>query len=166
MKTGRFVAGAVLGWLLGFPFLVFCQQTEPVAKANAVLATIEGYSITQSDIEERTKSDMLRLNNQIYAVKKRAVNALIDERLMEIEAGKHGLSLQELLEREVTDKAKAVTEEEIEAFYKANKTRLGNKPLDELRDRIARQLQGAAQRGRRQAFVQELRKAADRKSVV
>lgn len=162
MKTDRFVGGAVLVWLLGFPPLVSSQQAEPAPEAtpSAVLATIEGHAITQADIEEHIKSAMLRLNTQIYTLKKRAVDALIDERLVAVEAAKRGLSRQELLQREVTDKAKTVTEEEIEAFYKAHKARLGNKPLDELRDRIVQQLQRTAQRERRQAFLQALRKGA------
>ena len=162
MKTDRFVGGAVLVWLLGFPLFVSCLQAEPVPEAapTAVLATIEGHPITQADIEGRIKSEMLRLNNQIYSVKKRAVDALVNERLLAIEAGKRGLSYQELVRQEVTEKAGTVTEEEIEAFYQANKARLGDKPLDELRDRITQQLQRTRQRGRRQAFIQELRKVA------
>ena len=162
MKTDRLVGAGLLVWLLSFSPPASSQQAEPVPEAapNAVLATIEGHPITQADIEDRIKGQMLRLNNQIYTLKKQAVDGLINERLLAIEAGKRGLSSQELLQQEVTDKTRTVTEEEIEAFYQANAARLGDTTLDEVRDRLAQQLQRTARRGRQQAFMQELRKAA------
>ena len=159
MNTGRCVIGAALVWLLGTGSSP-PSQPAPAAAPSAVLATVGGVPVTEADIEEHFRGQMLRLRNQVYSVKKRAVDSLIDERLLATEADKRGLSRQELVQQEITDKAGAVTEADIEAFYKANAARLDNTPLDELRDRIAKQLQRTRQQRHRRAFLRELRKTA------
>lgn len=159
MNTARWVIGTALVWLLGAGSPV-PGQTAPQAAPSAVLATVEGWPVTEADIEARFRGQMLRLRNQVYSVKRRAVDTLIDERLVAAEADKRGLSRRELLQQEVTDKAGTVTEEDIEAFYEANAARLDNKPLDELRDRITTQLQRTRQQRYRRAFLRELRKTA------
>ena len=159
MNTARWVIGAALVWLLGAGSPA-PGQAAPQAAPSAVLATVEGWPVTEADIEARFRGQMLRLRNQVYSVKRRAVDTLIDERLVAAEADKRGLSRRELLQQEVTDKAGTVTEEDIEAFYEANASRLDNKPLDELRDRITTQLQRTRQQRYRRAFLRELRKTA------
>ncbi len=159
MNTARWVIGAALVWLLGAGSPA-PGQAAPQAAPSAVLATVEGWPVTEADIEARFRGQMLRLRNQVYSVKRRAVDTLIDERLVAAEADKRGLSRRELLQQEVTDKAGTVTEEDIEAFYEANAARLDNKPLDELRDRITTQLQRTRQQRYRRAFLRELRKTA------
>ena len=119
MNTARWVIGAALVWLLGAGSPA-PGQAAPQAAPSAVLATVEGWPVTEADIEARFRGQMLRLRNQVYSVKRRAVDTLIDERLVAAEADKRGLSRRELLQQEVTDKAGTVTEEDIEAFYEAN----------------------------------------------
>ena len=153
-----------LAGLLGFSSLG--QATEspeaesPETESLQIVATVEGQAITAAEIEGRIKAEMMRINNQIYTTKKQAVDALITDRLLGIEAAKRGISRQELIKQEVTDKIAAVTDAEIEKFYNDNKARMGNKPLEELKDRVSKHLQSTKSRTRQQAFNQELRKAA------
>ena len=143
-----------LAGLLGFS--AFSQAAE----SPEILATVEGQEITAAEVESRIKAEMMRINSQIYSTKKQAVDVLITDRLLGLEASKRGISRQQLLKQEVTDKVEAVTDADIEKFYTDNKARMGNKPLEELKDRISKHLQSTKQRERQQAFTQELRKAA------
>lgn len=160
MKKERLshVCVLALTGLLGFSSLG--QATEATTEAAPVVATVEGQPITEAELEARIKSEMMRINNQIYTTKKQAVDALITDRLLGMEAAKRGISRQELIKQEVTGKVAAVTDAEIEKFYNDNKARMGNKPLEEMKERVSKHLQSTKNRTRQQAFHQELRKAA------
>jgi protein-disulfide isomerase len=131
-----------------------------MAETSDVLAVVNGQEITEADIESRIKGQLLQINNQLYALKKQAVDALIAERLLSQEAAKRGLTSQQLLQQEVVSKINAVRDKEIEQFYQTNKARMGNQPLEDLKARIAQHLQDVQRRQHQQTFVGELRKAA------
>ena len=143
--------------LLCFPCL---SQAAETAETKDVLAIVEGRQITETDIVSQIEGQMLRINNQIYSVKKQAIDAAITDHLLSQEAEKRELSQAQLLEQEVNAKVETVSDEEIEQFYNTNKARLGNKPLAEVKDRIAQHLQNKKRQEQQQAFLQELRKAA------
>ncbi len=141
--------------------VIFVSTLFPVAaETTEVLAVVNGQEITAADIESRIKNQLLKINNELYSLKKQAVDALIAERLLNQEATKRGITQQELVQQEVTAKMKAVSDEEIKRFYTTNKARMGNKTLDELKDRIAQHLQDVQRRQRQQTLIAELRKAA------
>jgi protein-disulfide isomerase len=103
---------------------------------------------------------MTQINNQIYTAKKRAVDALIADQLLNQEAQKRGISREQLLQQEVEAKIEPPTDAEIEQLYNANKARVGNKTLEELKPAIAQQLKASKTQQRQQEFVRSLRKAA------
>jgi hypothetical protein len=124
-----------------------------IAETSDILAVIDGQEITEADIDSRIKGQLLQINNQLYNIKKQAVDALIAERLLSQEAAKRGLTSQQLLQQEVVSKINTVSDKEIEQFYQTNKARLGNRPLEDLKDRIAQHLQDSQRRQRQQTFA-------------
>ncbi len=127
---------------------------------SAVLATVGEKNITEADIENQIQGQMLRLNTQIYALKKQAVDTLINTHLQEQEAQKRGLTRQQLRQQEVTDKTEPVSDAEVEDYYTKNKARFGEKKLEEVQAQLKQSLQTRNQQQRQQAFAAELRKAA------
>ena len=127
---------------------------------KGILATVAGRNITEADIADKIEAQLVRINTQIYDVKKQAVDALITDYLLEQEAKKRGLSREQLLQQEVNAKVGPVSDAEIEQVYNANKARLGDKPLAEFKPQIEQQLQGSKLQQQQQAFVQSLRKVA------
>ena len=127
---------------------------------SAVLATVGERSITEAEIENQIKGQMLRLNNQIYSLKKQAVDSIINAHLQEEEAKKRGITRQQLRQQEVTDKTEAVSDAEVEDYYTKNKTRFGERKLEEVQAQLKQSLQARKQQQRQQAFAAELRKAA------
>jgi hypothetical protein len=144
-------------------FLLQCASPEPPAgkttSGKQVLAKAGDTEITEEDIQERIRGQLLRINNQIYTIKKRALDTVVAELLLEEEARKRNLTRGQLLEQEVPAKVAQVSDAEVEQYYKANQKRL-KKPLEELKPRLVQQLTNAKQRERSAAFYQELRKAA------
>ena len=137
--------------------LVFCFVWHAEAAAD-VIATIGETPVTEADIAPHVKGPLLRLHTQIYEVKKRAADAIIDTRLFDEEAARRGVSRAQLLQQEVDEKTEAVSDAAVAEYYDANAAQFDGKPLEEIRDRLKAALQARARAERRAAFIAELRK--------
>lgn len=125
--------------------------------AAEVIATVGETPVTEADIAPHVKGPLLRLHTQIYEVKKRAADALIDTRLLDEEAARRGVSRAQLLQREVDEKTAAVGDAAVAEYYDANAAQFDGRPLEEIRDRLQAALQARAKAERRAAFIGELR---------
>jgi len=146
---------------LGFlALLVVCPRPLHADDAQNVLATVDGRNITEADIAKNIAAQMTQINNQVYTTKKRAVDALIADQLLDQEAKKRGVSREQLLKQEVKDKVTPVTDAEVEKVYNDNKDKVGGRTLAELKAPITQQLQNSREQQRQQEFIRELRKTA------
>src|SRR5262245_17943917 len=81
--------------ILTVPHSLFAQDSQkPVA-------TVGGQPIYEQDLLSVSGPGLLDLRKQEYALKSGALNQVIRNKLIEIEAKKRGLSSEELLKREV-----------------------------------------------------------------
>jgi protein-disulfide isomerase len=127
--------------------------------ASEPLAEVDGEAITAEEVEKAIAAQLSKLEEQIYDLKRQQVEALIAERLLAREAAKRGMTVQALLDAEVTTKVALVTEQEIETFYQANRARLKGGEAT-VREQIRALLQKQQLAARREAFVQSLRSQA------
>src|SRR4030095_16302639 len=98
--------GVLALWLA----LMLPAAAPPVSKSHA-LAEVDGELITSEEVERAGGAALYRLQDQIYALKRQKLSALIDERLLAREAAKRNVSVQQLLDFEVVAKVGPVTEE-------------------------------------------------------
>ena len=100
----------------------------PAARAEATttdaLAEVNGETITAKELETRLGAKVSQLEEQIYALKRAELDALIAQHLLAQEAAKRGIPVAALMDAEVTSKVALVTEKEIDEYYNANKARL------------------------------------------
>jgi protein-disulfide isomerase len=87
------------------------------------------------------------------------LDALINEKLLNTEATKRGLSVPALLDREVTSKVTLVTEQEVEKFVQDNKGQLKGEE-NSLREQIRGHLQNQKLAVKREEFLKSLRSQA------
>ncbi len=123
------------------------------------LAEVDGQAITAEEVEKALGAQLARLQEQIYAMKRQKVEALIGERLLAKEAARRGVAAPALLDAEVTSKVGLVTEQEIETFYQANKAQQKGDEAS-FREQIRGYLQNQKLQGRREAFLNSLRSQA------
>ena len=147
-----------LGVLAILLALVLPAAAETSAKSEP-LAEVDGEAITADEVERAIGAPLRKLEQQIYSLKRRKLEALITERLLAREAGKRGVSLQALLEAEVSAKAEPVGEQEIDTAYRAQKAQLTGDEASG-RQQIRTQLQGQKLAARQQAFLEWLRSQA------
>jgi len=122
------------------------------------LALINDEPISSDEVEKPLGAQISKLEEQIYALKRQRLEGLIQMRLLAKEASKRGLSVPALLEAEVSAKISPVTDQDIETYYQANKTRY---PGDNYRQTIQSQLETQRRGARQQAFIQALRAQAN-----
>jgi protein-disulfide isomerase len=124
------------------------------------LAELDGEAITSEEVEKAIAAQLSKLEEQIYSLKRQKVEELIIERLLAREAAKRGVTVQALLDAEVTTKVALVTEQEIETFYQANKAGLKGGEAT-VQEQIRAHLQRQKLAAQRRAFLEILRSQAN-----
>jgi SurA N-terminal domain len=97
--------------------LAVAAQTP--AKAEP-LAELDGEAIAAEEVEKAIAAQLTQLEEQTYTLKRQKVEALIAERLVAQEAAKRGITVQALLDAEVTAKV---------AWSPSRRSRLPTRPI-------------------------------------
>lgn len=126
----------------------------------AVLAVVNGVTITPRDLEKATGESVRNLQQQVTEARKRELDLLINSKLLENEAKKRGLTTAKLLEQEVVAKVTAPTSVEAQSFYDQNKTRI-QRDFNSVKDDIIRYLLDERQRVEAKKFADSLRVASN-----
>jgi protein-disulfide isomerase len=158
MSQRRFCSPTIIWALTLLMALGLAIASQTPAKGEP-LAEVDGEAITAEEVEKALAAQLSKLEEQIYNLKLQKLEALIAERLLAREAAKRDITVQALLDAEVTGKIEPVTEQEIETFYQANKARLKGDEAT-VREQIRAHLQKQKLAARREAFVQSLRSQA------
>jgi protein-disulfide isomerase len=113
-------------------------------QGDEVLATIDGEPVTGADIDDLVGDQLALMEFQYLSERQRLIEAAVEEmvrvRLLDDEAKSRGITRDELIAAETAGKVD-VTEEEINAFYQQNQSRLGGRTLEELYGQIGAYLQ-------------------------
>ncbi len=107
-----------------------------LAQSNANrVAVVNGEAITQEEVDRAAAADLRNLetkrlqNDASLAQDKqqaltRALEGLVADKLIELEAKKNSMTKEQLLEAEVNSNVDTPSNEQVEAFYEANKDRI------------------------------------------
>jgi protein-disulfide isomerase len=79
-------------------------------------AKIDDTIIPWDEVDRRVAVELYKTRLRAYTLRKKALERMLDERLIATEAERRGISVDELLQQEVEAKAKEVTPEEVEAY--------------------------------------------------
>lgn len=126
-----------------------------------VAAHIDGKVVTMADLDAKALGTNMKLAQSLYDARRAALDQIIMERLLAKEAAAEGLTLDVFINKRLAEKAKPVTDEEIESFYNANKARMRGKPLEEMSGRIRGHLATQRASGAQQSLLDELKKTSD-----
>ncbi len=143
---------------------VGCQTPEPsreVGEAGEpeVLATIDGRPVTVSDLEDSIGDQLAQMEykykTQRYQIMADALKNVVRDRVLEEEAASQGMSREELIES-VTDGKGSVTDEDVAEWYRQNRARAGNRPLEEMSAQIKQYLLRVGPEQAVEEYAQEL----------
>lgn len=126
----KLLALLILGaGVLTTPTIVHAQNEQKV------VATVNGRAITQAEVDAAAIAQLLPLQQQIYALRKAALDNLILTILLEDEAKKRGISVEEL-RRQLTVGKVEITPGQVEEEYLQSITVFGSMSPDEAKERI------------------------------
>lgn len=123
----------VAAWL--FLAALACAQTAEKSESRPVAATIAGKPIYEDELEPLIKSEVQKLRNQEYQIKTTALDRLIQQKILDAEAERQGVTVGALVQKEIEQKASAPSDAEVEALYAQERDRLG-RPLSEIRNEL------------------------------
>jgi protein-disulfide isomerase len=103
--------------------------SPPSAKADAkgeVLATVGGQPVTRGDVETLAGARLVELRNQEYNILRQALDEKVNRIILEGEAARRKITVEELIRQEIESKTAPVTAEDQKAFYEQNKAQFGS----------------------------------------
>jgi protein-disulfide isomerase len=176
-KSSRWLAvTAIAAGLVGSAVLLpACSaQTGSAMEGDApsgVLARVNGQDVTEAEVTEKSKPLLDNAEAQLnrcqadykqarYEIYENGVKQVIEERLIAAEAQKRGVSAEDLVATEVTNKLQPVTDADVDAWYQENQARLRGRAKEEIADQIKSFLEETRKQEAHSDFVNGLRKEA------
>jgi protein-disulfide isomerase len=141
---------------------------QDLSGAAKTLGSVDGVVITETQARTAAAADLYSLELQRSKAKaefarnehqilESALSKLIEDRLLQTEAAKRGISKEELLEKELQPYKQEPTAEEIDAFYKTNQDRI-SKPKDQVAVEIGKYLKQQKYAAGKESFLKRLEK--------
>jgi predicted DsbA family dithiol-disulfide isomerase len=130
--------------------------------AGTPVATIGDETITQGELDTWIKEELWRNQtddgnaSKVYGLRQRGLERMIDQRLIDAEAARRGVSADQLLDDEAAKRVQ-VSDAEVKAFYDQHAGQWGDRKLETEAAGIRSYLERQKGTDAAQAFVAELR---------
>lgn len=156
----RHVAGFVFLFLA--VTMVSCSSPSPIGGAteSGDAAVVGGEVITMADLDEAAKSQLQKVATQVYQIKRRILDDMVEEKLIAQAAKAKGMKVEDFLASEIEAKLTPPTEAEMKALYEARKDD-GKQSFEEVKDRIRAYLEQNRRSVARRDLISRLRQASE-----
>ena len=124
---------------------------------ETVLASVNGHPITLKQVDESMATQIYPLQQQLYAIRKAALENLVTAKILQSEAAARGISIEEL-RRQLTLGEINVARAQIDEAYAQNKSFFASMSPDEARERLRLDLENQARMKYYRTGLEALRK--------
>lgn len=129
-----------------------------------VVARVGDIEVTFGELEaawrDNDAASRLRMLQELYETRRRALDILLGDKLIEREASSRGVTRDELLITELPSRTLDVTEEEVQLLWDRNKDRFPDQTIEDLRPEIVAAIEQQRPIQALHAYTNELRDAA------
>jgi len=139
---------------VGLSAFVAAQDKNP-PQTSEPLAIFAGEPIYENQLPAAEQAQLQRMLQQVYGVRRRALQTVLNKKLLEAEAKKRGGSVEDLVKSEVDSKVADPSDDEVKAHYQAHQGQI-NQPFDEAKEKIRKELKDQEIQKARVAYVQGL----------
>ena len=129
--------------------------SEQAKGGDAVVAKIGDHPITEKQLDTKIRPQLIAADSQIYQLKRRALESIADDYVIEQAAKKANLSPADYIKREIDGKVPQPTDQQIQAFYTQYQAQIGQ-PLDKVKSQIAGYMREQTERHLRQDLIAKL----------
>lgn len=119
-----------------------------------VVANVGGVKVTMAELEQEESAKLLSAHYQYYQAQTKALNELIDKKLLEQKAKSENLTVDQLVDRDIKSQVKDATEDQLKVYYEGLET---DQPYDAVRGKILEQIRQVRTTKARSAYVKALR---------
>jgi protein-disulfide isomerase len=160
----------LLSWSIVAIALTWCvtrtvNAADAAAGKDQVAATVGSMKITAAEVDVKARPQLAAIQNQVYTVRKRTLDDMIDNYLIDQAAKKAGISRDAYLKREADDKAPAPTAQEMQDFYNKNKERI-HQPFEKIKAPLEEYMKRQKYNAARAELLAKLRHDADVKVML
>jgi protein-disulfide isomerase len=156
MKRYAVYGSCLIVWLCLCSFSSLHGQSG--VDSRSVVASVGGANLTMADLQQQEGGKLLQAEYQYYLNERKALEDLIDNRLLADEAHKRNISLDQLLNTEVYKDVKDPTEDQLEVYYEGLDTQ---QSYEAVRGDVLQHIRELRRAKARAAFVENLRKQAN-----
>lgn len=154
------VVGVVVGILAGMAF----SGGMGSGGDNPVIAEYNGKSVRASEVFGQVKTRLFDLEEELYRTKEQAIREFVEQRLLDDEARKANMPLEQLLDKQAGGAPTEVNDKDIETFLASKGLSLKD-PRIKKAD-VKEYLKYRQKFEKRQAYVEKLREGAKLKIVL
>jgi len=155
-RAGRLLAALFAAAFLSGPAVA---QDKNSPEKQEPLAVIGGVPIYEEQLPGSEEAQLQRMMQQVFAVRRRALQTVLSQKLVEAEAKKKGVSVDELIKSEADAKAADPTDDQVTAYYQAHQSQI-NQPFDDAKAKVREGLKAQAVLKARQVYVEGLMQQA------
>lgn len=148
-----FVSARIMKLGLGAA-LLFLSAGCFAQSENAVVAEVGGVKVTMSDLEREESAKLLAAHYQYYQTETKALNDLIDKKLLDQKAKSENLTVDQLIDRDIKSKVQDPTEDQMKVYYEGVET---GQPYEQVREKILAKIRQLRTERIRAAYVADLR---------
>jgi protein-disulfide isomerase len=149
MFAKHFVIALGLGIVLGAFSRPALSQDD-----SGVVAEIGGHKVTAEELEEKEAGKLLQARYKFYLAERDALEQFIDDQLLELQAKKEGVSVDELLKRHVSVNVQEPTEDQLRFYYEGVQT---DEPYETARPNIIDTVHQLRMKKARDTYITSLR---------
>ena len=148
------MAGKFLHLGLGTAMALLSGVGASAQNDASVIAEVGGVKITMAELEQEESAKLLAPHYQYYQAETKALNDLIDKRLIEQKAKSENLTVEQLVERDINSQVNDPTEDQVKVYYEGLDT---DQPYEAVRGKIVEQVRNKRIAKARAAYVKALR---------
>jgi protein-disulfide isomerase len=148
------VAHKILGLGLGAALTFFAGAGALAQSDSTVVADVGGVKVTMGELEQEESNKLLAAHYTYYQAETKALEELVDKRLIEQKAKSEGLTTEQLLNRDIRSQVKDPTEDQMKVYYEGLDT---DQPYEAVRQKILDKIRDVRTNHLTAAYVRALR---------
>jgi len=125
-----------------------------VSQDSTVVAEIGGHTVTADDLLQKEGSKLLQARYKYYVAERDALQQYIDDQILEMQAQKESITVDELVKRHVSVSVLEPTEDQLRFYFEGVQT---DEPFDIARPKIIDTIHQIRMNKAKEAYITQLR---------
>jgi len=148
------VSQKLIGLGLGAALSLFAGVSALAQSDTTVVAEVGGVKVTMAELEQEESAKLLSAHYTYYQAETKALDELVNKRLLEQKAKSEGLTTEQLIDRDIKSQVKDPTEDQMKVYYEGLET---EQPYDAVRQKILDKIRDVRTNKLTAAYVRALR---------